>query len=150
MFGVPLQVLPPSLLRHTDVSLFGWGAHLLDLMVLGGVVQGRGLSAHLCAGNDGGFSSYSYASATVVGSKCRPAEQQCHGFHFSLASGWNGVLCPVLRGCRGSSLNRLPFSLPDDQVYSREEQCFDGPAQSSRPYSSHGMVPFSEGVQGDL
>ena len=29
--GVPLQVPLPSLLLHTDASLSGWGAHLLDL-----------------------------------------------------------------------------------------------------------------------
>ena len=34
VFGVPLQVPPPSLLMHTDVSLLGWGAHLLYLTAL--------------------------------------------------------------------------------------------------------------------
>ena len=29
--GIPLQVLPPSLLLHTDASLLGWGTNLLDL-----------------------------------------------------------------------------------------------------------------------
>ena len=35
VFGVPLQVPPLSLLLHTDMSLSGWEAHLLDLMASG-------------------------------------------------------------------------------------------------------------------
>ena len=35
LFGVPLQVPPPSLLLHIDVCVSGWGAHLLGLTVSG-------------------------------------------------------------------------------------------------------------------
>ena len=35
VFGVPLRVCPLSLLLHTDASLMGWGAHLLELMASG-------------------------------------------------------------------------------------------------------------------
>ena len=35
MFCVPLQVPPPSLLLHTNESLSGWEAHMLDLTTLG-------------------------------------------------------------------------------------------------------------------
>ena len=35
VLNVPLQAPPPFLLLHTDASLSGWGAHLLDLTALG-------------------------------------------------------------------------------------------------------------------
>ena len=102
---------------------------------------------HLCAGNDGGFSSSSYASALVVGSERHPAEHQCYGCHFSPASGQNGVSCPVSHGCRGtgSSLDRVSFGLPDSLVYSGEVPCFGGSTQSSSSDSSQRMVPFFRG-----
>ena len=56
----------------------------------------------------------------------------------------------VSHSIRGSTLDRAVFGLPDSQVYSREEERFGGPAQSSRPGSSHGMVPSSEGFLGNL
>ena len=55
------------------------------------VVHGLGLGAHLCVGIDGSFSSFSYASAPVVGSECHPAEHQCYSCRFSPASGQNGA-----------------------------------------------------------
>ena len=47
-------------------------------------------------------------------------------------------------------MDRVPFGLPDSRVYSGEEECSGEQGQSSRPGSSHGMVPSSEGLRGDL
>ena len=58
VFIVLLQVPHPSLLLHNDAFLLSWGAHLLDLMA-SGVVHGRELAVHQCAGNDGSFLSSS-------------------------------------------------------------------------------------------
>ena len=62
------------------------------------MTHGIFLGAHLCAGSDGSFSSFSYTSASVVGSECRPAERQWYGGHFSPASDQNGVSCLVSHG----------------------------------------------------
>ena len=35
MSGVPFQFPPPSVLLYNDMSLSGWGAHLLDMMASG-------------------------------------------------------------------------------------------------------------------
>ena len=90
------------------------------------MVQGRELTAHQCAGNNGGFSSSSCVSAPVVGSECCCV---------SLESGQHSVSCHVSHGRQGSSLDQASFDLPDGQIYSGEEECFGGPAQSSRPGS---------------
>ena len=68
----------------------------------------------------------------------------CHGCRLPPESGQQSVLCPVSHGRQVSALDRAPFGLPDGQVYSREEEC------SGRSASSHGMIPSSKGVQGDL
>ena len=96
----------------------------------------------VCAGNDSGFSSSSYAFAPVVGSGCcllstnttvvaSPQHQAGTMFHVLFRMATRVVLWTKRRS-----------TLPDGLVYSREVLCFGGPAQLSRPDSSHRMVPF--------
>ena len=67
-----------------------------------------------------------------------------------LLSGIRAAQCIMSCGRRGNSLDQVSFGLPDGHVYSEEEQCFGGPAQSSRPDSSYRMFPSSKSVRGNL
>ena len=89
------------------------------------------LSPYQCAGDGSLCSGSGSLSAPVVGPECRPDERRRHGCRLPPESGRRGLSCVVLHGHRGSSLDRAPFSLPVGQVYSGEEECSGGPAQSS-------------------
>ena len=56
----------------------------------------------------------------------------------------------VSHDLQDSSLDQTAFGRSIAQVHSGEEEHSGGPARSSRPGSSHGVVPSFEGLQEDL
>ena len=117
MFDVSLQVPPLSLLLHTDESV-GLGSPPSRSDGFGGVVLGGVISTHQHAGSESCCSGSGSLSAPVVRPECHPDERQRLGCRLPPESRRPNVSCPVSHGCRGSSLDRAPFALPDGQVYS--------------------------------
>ena len=150
VFGVPLQVPPLPLLLHTNTSLLSWGAHLLDLMALR-VWSQKESSLHI---NVLEMKAVVLALASFLpqlsGQSVILMSYNATGVAYLPESRRHSVSCPMSHGSQGSALNQAPFSFPDGQVYPRKEKCSGAPAQWSRPGSSHGMVPSSERVRGDL
>ena len=90
-FGAPA----PDLHLYSDASSSGWGAHLLDQNVSGGVVRPGEVVAHQSSRNEGPLSGSSSFSRRCSRSPCDRNVRQLHGCGVRQQTGGHGFQVPV-------------------------------------------------------